>query len=94
MLADGSAALSARDMVMRAFALASFIKAKAGGAERVGIMLPASAAAVLAWLGALMAGKTPVMCNWTVGAANFSHRLDPLGDLRGRNRTRATRGTL
>ena len=62
MLADGAAALSARDMIMRAFALASFIKAKAGDAERVGIMLPASAAAVLAWLGALMAGKTPVMC--------------------------------
>ena len=79
MLADGSAALSARDMVMRAFALASFIKAKAGRAERVGIMLPASAAAVLAWLGALMAGKTPVMCNWTVGAANFSHGLEAAG---------------
>lgn len=59
MLADGAAALSARDMIMRAFVLASFIKAKAGNGERVGIMLPASAAAVLAWLGALMAGKTP-----------------------------------
>ena len=79
MLADGAAALSARDMIMRAFALASFIKAKAGDAERVGIMLPASAAAVLAWLGALMAGKTPVMCNWTSGAANFSHGLEAAG---------------
>lgn len=79
MLADGAAALSARDMIMRAFALASFIKAKAGDAERVGIMLPASAAAVLAWLGALMAGKTPVMCNWTSGAANFSHGLEATG---------------
>ncbi|MFQ8736973.1 MAG: hypothetical protein ACLSAH_14025 [Bilophila wadsworthia] len=62
---------SARDMIMRAFVLASFIKAKAGNGERIGIMLPASAAAVLVWLGALMAGKTPVMCNWTSGAANF-----------------------
>ena len=59
---------------MRAFVLTSFIKAKAGNGERVGIMLPASAAAVLAWLGALMAGKTPVMCNWTSGAANFFPR--------------------
>lgn len=79
MLADGAAALSARDMIMRAFVLASFIKAKAGNGERVGIMLPASAAAVLAWLGALMAGKTPVMCNWTSGAANFSHGLEAAG---------------
>lgn len=79
MLADGAAALSARDMIMRAFVLTSFIKAKAGNGERVGIMLPASAAAVLAWLGALMAGKTPVMCNWTSGAANFSHGLEAAG---------------
>lgn len=79
MLADGAAALSARDMIMRAFALASFIKAKAGGEERIGIMLPASAAAVLAWLGALMAGKTPVMYNWTSGAANFAHGLEATG---------------
>ncbi|MFR6520095.1 MAG: AMP-binding protein [Bilophila wadsworthia] len=55
------------------------MKAKAGNAERVGIMLPASAAAVLVWLGALMAGKTPVMCNWTSGAANFSHGLEAAG---------------
>ena len=34
-------------MIVRAFVLASFIKAKAGNGERVGIMLPASAAAVL-----------------------------------------------
>lgn len=79
MLADGAATLSARDMIMRAFALASFIKAKARDDERIGIMLPASAAAVLAWLGALMAGKTPVMCNWTSGAANFSHGLEATG---------------
>ncbi|MFQ9491776.1 MAG: AMP-binding protein [Bilophila wadsworthia] len=52
---------------------------KSGERERVGIMLPASAAAVLAWLGALMAGKTPVMCNWTSGAANFSHGLEAAG---------------
>ena len=79
MLADGAAVLSARDMIMRAFVLASFIKAKAGNGERIGIMLPASAAAVLVWLGALMAGKTPVMCNWTSGAANFSHGLEAAG---------------
>lgn len=79
MLVDGATALTARDVIMRSFALAAFIRAKASGEERVGVMLPASAAAVLTWLAALIAGKTPVMGNWTSGPANFAHGLAATG---------------
>ncbi len=46
---------------------------------RVGIMLPASAAASVFYLTALFAGKTPVMVNWTTGARNVGHSLDLAG---------------
>jgi len=42
-------------------------------------MLPASRAATLAWLALLLAGKTPVMLNWTTGAANFRHCIELAG---------------
>ena len=79
MLADGGTALSGRDVLLRTLALASFIRSETPGEERVGIMLPASGAAVLCWLAALVAGRVPVMCNWTTGAANFAHGLNTVG---------------
>ncbi|MGE5384590.1 MAG: AMP-binding protein, partial [Betaproteobacteria bacterium] len=36
--------------------------------ERVGIMLPASVAAVVTYLAVLFSGKVPVMVNWTAGS--------------------------
>ncbi len=47
--------------------------------ENIGIMLPATNAAVTAYWAALFAGKTPVMINWTVGAKNLQHGLDLTG---------------
>ena len=44
-------------------------------AKRLGIMLPASPAATICWLAALLAGKEPVMLNWTVGKKNLVHCL-------------------
>jgi long-chain-fatty-acid--[acyl-carrier-protein] ligase len=41
--------------------------------KHVGVMLPASAAADLVFFGLHMAGKTPVMMNWTTGPANLAH---------------------
>ena len=41
--------------------------------QRLGIMLPAVPAAVVVWLAALLAGKEPVMLNWTVGPRNVAH---------------------
>ena len=43
--------------------------------QRIGIMLPMAPAAISSWLTCLLAGKTPVMVNWTVGEANLRHCL-------------------
>jgi long-chain-fatty-acid--[acyl-carrier-protein] ligase len=42
-------------------------------AENVGLLLPASVAADTSFLALLLAGKLPVMMNWTTGPANLSH---------------------
>jgi long-chain-fatty-acid--[acyl-carrier-protein] ligase len=42
-------------------------------AANVGLMLPASVASDMAFLGLHLAGKLPVMLNWTTGPANLAH---------------------
>lgn len=74
LLGDASGTvLSRRDVLLRALALATFIRSLPG--PRVGIMLPASSAATVTWLAVLLAGKTPVLCNWTTGESNLQHCL-------------------
>lgn len=68
---------SYRDVVTGILALRPRIAAMPG--ERIGIMLPASAAAAVAYWATLFAGKTPVMINWTAGARNIAHGLELLG---------------
>ncbi len=46
--------------------------------ERVGIMLPASVAAVVTYLAVLFSGKVPVLVNWTAGSRNLVHGLELL----------------
>lgn len=46
---------------------------------RVGVMLPASVAADVTVLGLLLAGKTPVMINWTLGARTVRHVIEISG---------------
>ena len=72
-----SSALTRRAALTRALALAAFLRTapETGQESRVGIMLPASSAAALSWLAVLLAGKIPVMANWTVGEANLRHCL-------------------
>ncbi len=41
--------------------------------ENIGIMLPASVGAAMTSMGVLLAGKTPVMINWTTGSKNINH---------------------
>jgi long-chain-fatty-acid--[acyl-carrier-protein] ligase len=41
--------------------------------DRVGLMLPASVACDLAFFALHLAGKLPVMLNWTIGPANLAH---------------------
>jgi len=66
-----------RDIVTAIYALLPEIQAIPG--ERLGIMLPASVTAVVAYLTTLFAGKTPVMVNWTGGERNVRHSLDLVG---------------
>lgn len=46
--------------------------------ESVGVMLPASVAADLTYLALLLAGKLPVMLNWTTGPAGMRHAIEKL----------------
>jgi len=46
--------------------------------EAVGVLLPASTAAEMAFFGIHMAGKLPVMMNWTTGPANLAHAVRTL----------------
>lgn len=43
--------------------------------QRLGLMLPLTPMTISAWLACLLAGKTPVMVNWTIGIANMRHCL-------------------
>ncbi len=45
----------------------------------VGVMLPASVASDLVFFGLHLAGKTPVMMNWTTGPANLAHGIEVTG---------------
>jgi long-chain-fatty-acid--[acyl-carrier-protein] ligase len=47
--------------------------------DRIGILLPASSGAYLMILGVLLAGKVPVMLNWTVGMKALDHAVDLTG---------------
>jgi acyl-CoA synthetase (AMP-forming)/AMP-acid ligase II len=62
-----------RDILTAVLALAEALGKLPG--ERLGIMLPAVPAALVAWLATLRAGKTPVLLNWTVGARNLADNL-------------------
>ncbi len=41
--------------------------------ENIGVMLPASVGAAMTSMAVLLAGKTPVMINWTTGSKNLNH---------------------
>ncbi|MCG3179587.1 MAG: Bifunctional protein Aas [Phycisphaerae bacterium] len=68
---------SFRDLITAALVLGPEIRRLEG--ERVGIMLPASVAASVAYLATLLAGRTPVMINWTLGRRSLAHCLESTG---------------
>lgn len=72
-----SGAKTYRELILGILALLPCVKALPG--ERLGIMLPASVAACVAYLAAVFAGRTPVMVNWTVGRRNILHGLELTG---------------
>ncbi|MDR0465787.1 MAG: AMP-binding protein, partial [Deltaproteobacteria bacterium] len=60
-----------REILTGALALSESLRSVPG--ERIGIMLPAVPAVAAVWLAVLLANKTPVFLNWTVGEANMRH---------------------
>jgi long-chain-fatty-acid--[acyl-carrier-protein] ligase len=60
-------------LVVGATAMADRFRALEGA--NVGLMLPASTACDLAFLGLHLAGKVPVVLNWTTGPSNLGHAV-------------------
>jgi long-chain-fatty-acid--[acyl-carrier-protein] ligase len=68
---------SYRDIITACLAMRPLIQRLEG--DYVGIMLPASCIADIAYLATLFAGKIPVMVNWTAGPRNILASLDAVG---------------
>ena len=68
-----SGVLSARRMLVAAALMAR--RFAAYPEPHVGVMLPASAAADIVFYALHLAGKVPVMMNWTTGPANLAHGI-------------------
>ncbi len=72
-----SGALSYRRLLVGARLLGDRFRGLPG--QAIGVMLPASVAADLAFLALHLAGKLPAMLNWTTGPANLAHAVKILG---------------
>ena len=68
-----SGALTYRRLLVGAWLMAREVRQLPG--EHIGIMLPASVAADIAFYAVLLAGKVPVMLNWTTGPAGLAHAV-------------------
>ncbi len=68
---DLAGGLTYERLIIGATAMAA--RFRAIPAENIGLMLPASVACDLAFLGLHLAGKLPVVLNWTTGPANLAH---------------------
>jgi long-chain-fatty-acid--[acyl-carrier-protein] ligase len=64
-------------MIVGAWAMSA--KFRTIDAPNVGLMLPASVACDLAFLGLHLAGKLPVVLNWTTGPGNLAHAAKLMG---------------
>ncbi len=64
-----SGVLTYKDLKMRALVIADYISKLPG--DYIGILLPSSVGAAILILATQLAGKTPLMINWTVGAAHL-----------------------
>ncbi|MCS7021369.1 MAG: AMP-binding protein [Gemmataceae bacterium] len=70
---DRAGVLTYEKMLVGASALAVRFQQLAG--ERVGVLVPASVGCDLAVLGLYLAGKVPVMLNWTIGPTHLAHAV-------------------
>ncbi|MCL2626917.1 MAG: MFS transporter [Cystobacterineae bacterium] len=69
--AERNSLRSRRDILTAALAFSHVLRPLQG--QRIGVMLPAAPAVAVVWLAAMLAGKTPVFLNWTVGETNLRH---------------------
>jgi long-chain-fatty-acid--[acyl-carrier-protein] ligase len=69
-----SGVLDWKKLKMACLALSQIIKELPS--KNIGIMLPASNAATITTFATLLANKTPVMLNWTVGKKNLEHAVE------------------
>ncbi len=74
---EASGVLTYQQVKTRILLLADIITLYPG--TRIGIMLPASATTAITIYACLVAGKTPVMLNWTLGDSNLRHVIDVAG---------------
>ncbi len=74
---DIAGALTGERLLVAALTLSRRLRGLA--AENVGVLLPASAACDVAMLALYLAGKLPVVLNWTTGQANLAHAARTLG---------------
>jgi long-chain-fatty-acid--[acyl-carrier-protein] ligase len=74
---DLAGALTGERFLVGALTLSRRLKAV--GAANMGLLLPASAACDVALLALHMAGKLPVLLNWTTGPANLAHAARVMG---------------
>lgn len=68
-------------MSYRRFLVAATLMSRRFGpleGEAVGMLLPASAASDMVFFGLHLAGKLPVILNWTTGPVNLQHAVDTL----------------
>jgi acyl-CoA synthetase (AMP-forming)/AMP-acid ligase II/1-acyl-sn-glycerol-3-phosphate acyltransferase/acyl carrier protein len=68
---ENSGVLSYKRLKIGALLMAEIIREMPG--ERIGVMLPATVGAGLISMACLLARKTPVMVNWTLGPRNLKH---------------------
>ncbi len=66
---------SKKDFLLKAMVVSKIIKKEVKG-QYVGIMLPALQSTTLLVMATYLAGKTPVMLNWTVGKKVLDHCID------------------
>ncbi len=62
------------DFLLKTYVIGEYLKKYK--AHRIGIMLPSLGATSLLLTGTYIAGKVPVMLNWTVGERSFAHCME------------------
>ena len=75
---DAMTGMMTRDeFILKAYVIGEYLRKYQS--QKIGIMLPALSASSLLLVGSYLAGKLPVMLNWTVGEKSFAHCMNFAG---------------